>query len=998
MMDDNGGGIVLLDEWSFFIKNCEVAAGTPMGKLLNEDEEGGVGKKEQLFSNTMTKSKPTTPPKSSNSGRSKSPGRKKVPEPEPPKKRTPLKRGAGNKDTGPAKSAEELQAELKEWLKTKPPFETTAEPTAFGLAIGKTASKDLKDFTSCFEPLAAETPEGEKLRDEGFLAADPNGNGLCSLAEIETFVLKRLLSKYPNTGKGKDLKTPGQDLFKAFRPCYIRAFKDAADYAKDDGKTIKGTKSAKQDDFVDKSEFRLFCVYVCIYASMVTKGEFNRQHFCKLTHILLYFIQFDAFSKIDGGGAGRDANDDKRIELDEWLKGYKGVNDHGFVAFQGISTKGDATAIFKMMDDNGGGIVLLDEWSFFIKNCEVAAGTPMGKLLNEDEEGGVGKKEQLFSNTMTKSKPTTPPKSSNSGRSKSPGRKKVPEPEPPKKRTPLKRGAGNKDTGPAKSAEELQAELKEWLKTKPPFETTAEPTAFGLAIGKTASKDLKDFTSCFEPLAAETPEGEKLRDEGFLAADPNGNGLCSLAEIETFVLKRLLSKYPNTGKGKDLKTPGQDLFKAFRPCYIRAFKDAADYAKDDGKTIKGTKSAKQDDFVDKSEFRLFCVYVCIYASMVTKGEFNRQHFCKLTHILLYFIQFDAFSKIDGGGAGRDANDDKRIELDEWLKGYKGVNDHGFVAFQGILSKQEATDIFKRMDDNGGGIVLLDEWSFFLKQEEIKAGTALGKILNEDEAGGVGKQETLFANTMGKPPAKKSASPKTKKKTSPKAALPPGGGFGARKPTPAHKGPLKRGGGVKARSTEPAGPTKTAAELQAELKEWLKTKPPFKSEAKVNAFGLAVGKTASKDLVAMINVFEPLAAETPEGDKLRVEGFISADPNGDKTLQSYSSAFLFNFNSWAVLMNCKEMVSCHWPSARPSSSRAYSPNTPTPEKESTSKRQGKTYGKHFGPATSELSRTRQTLPKTMARQSRAPKAPNRTTSSTRASSAFSASMCAFMPAW
>ena len=142
------------------------------------------------------------------------------------------------------------------------------------------------------------------------------------------------------------------------------------------------------------------------------------------------------------------------------------------------------------------------------------------------------------------------------------------------------------------------------------------------------------------------------------------------------------------------------------------------------------------------------------------------------------MQFDAFSKIDGGGAGRDANDDKRIELDEWLKGYKGVNDHGFVAFQGILSKQEATDIFKRMDDNGGGIVLLDEWSFFLKQEEIKAGTALGKILNEDEAGGVGKQETLFANTMGKPPAKKSASPKTKKKTSPKAALPPGGGFGA----------------------------------------------------------------------------------------------------------------------------------------------------------------------------------------------------------------------------
>ena len=93
-----------------------------------------------------------------------------------------------------------------------------------------------------------------------------------SLAECETFILKSLLAKYPNTGKGINLKTPGQDLWKAFRPCYIRAFKDAADFTKDDGETIKGTKSAKQDDFIDEGEFRLFCVYVCIYASMVSNG------------------------------------------------------------------------------------------------------------------------------------------------------------------------------------------------------------------------------------------------------------------------------------------------------------------------------------------------------------------------------------------------------------------------------------------------------------------------------------------------------------------------------------------------------------------------------------------------------------------------------------------------------------------------------------------------------------------------------------------------------
>jgi hypothetical protein len=65
---------------------------------------------------------------------------------------------------------------------------------------------------------------------------------------------------------------------------------------------IAGAKTAKQDDFVSRSEFRLFCVYTIVYAAM-----------------------FDAFSKIDGGGAGRGANDDKRIVKDEWMKGYNTV-------------------------------------------------------------------------------------------------------------------------------------------------------------------------------------------------------------------------------------------------------------------------------------------------------------------------------------------------------------------------------------------------------------------------------------------------------------------------------------------------------------------------------------------------------------------------------------------------------------------------------------------------------------------------------------------------
>ena len=169
----------------------------------------------------------------------------------------------------------------------------------------------------------------------------------------------------------------------------------------------------------------------------------------------------------------------------------------------------------------------------------------------------------------------------------------------------------------------------------------------------------------------------------------NGNGLCSLAECETFLLKTLVAKFPKTGKGKD-------IWDAFRPCYIRAFKDAADYKADDGKKIKGTKNAKQDDFVSEDEFRLFCTYACTYAAM-----------------------FDAFSKIDGGGAGRDANDDKRIEKDEWMKGFKGMAGYGFKAFEGVTKKEDAQATFEKMDDNGGGIVLFDEWCQVRSQKTPK---------------------------------------------------------------------------------------------------------------------------------------------------------------------------------------------------------------------------------------------------------------------------------------
>ena len=79
-------------------------------------------------------------------------------------------------------------------------------------------------------------------------------------------MLSSLLAKYP---KDKKKVEKGRDLWELYRPSYIRAFNDAKDYKADTGKLIEGTKSSTADDFVSKGEFRLFCSYLCIYASMV---------------------------------------------------------------------------------------------------------------------------------------------------------------------------------------------------------------------------------------------------------------------------------------------------------------------------------------------------------------------------------------------------------------------------------------------------------------------------------------------------------------------------------------------------------------------------------------------------------------------------------------------------------------------------------------------------------------------------------------------------------
>ena len=226
-------------------------------------------------------------------------------------------------------------------------------------------SENVKIFIDCFNDLAAPGAGGRAARAHAWNAADPNGNGHCSLAEIDGWIHKTLFTYLKQLKRyNAEAKEKAEDLWKCYRPSYIRAFNDAKDIGKD--KNIGGVK-ATEDDYVQIKEFRLLCAYLCIYALM-----------------------FDAFSLVDGkqgadatAGGNTDAEDDRRISIDEWKGSFDKVKAYGFV---GLAQVKDPEAAFKEMDADGKGMVLLAEWCRWIEQKEQAAGTAWGKMLSVGDD------------------------------------------------------------------------------------------------------------------------------------------------------------------------------------------------------------------------------------------------------------------------------------------------------------------------------------------------------------------------------------------------------------------------------------------------------------------------------------------------------------------------------------------------------------------------------------------------------------------------------------
>ena len=234
---------------------------------------------------------------------------------------------------------------------------------------------------------------------------------------------------------------------------------------------------------------------------------------------------FDAFSLVDGGGAGRDG-DDRKLEAAEWKAGWAKIKDHGFVALKTMTDEAKALEVFESMDDNAGGVVTLVEFCEFLKAAEVAAGTELGKLLDEDEEGGVGKKWEAPKGEEAKVKGNVT--------------ETVAGKEIKAKGAAAKKMGGmllkaNKAGVLEKLADDMEAGEKKAKRGKEEKKAAVSETA------DTEGPALGDFTSVFEKFGRKTDEAAKLRQVRRL-------GLC----VMTQPLPRQVPPMPHAGD--ELKT------------------------------------------------------------------------------------------------------------------------------------------------------------------------------------------------------------------------------------------------------------------------------------------------------------------------------------------------------------------------------------------------------------------------------------------------------------
>ena len=179
---------------------------------------------------------------------------------------------------------------------------------------------DTIDWDALSAKLPTERTEDAKAqRLELFRACDPNGNGYLSLAEVDKGLTEAGLMASSSSNRPTVLN----------KKVLMRAFQ-AAKSVSDDKSAGGGGRGA---DYIETNEFRLLLVYLQKY--------------------LAVWQMFDAV----------DESDDHRITLAEFQSAVAKMPELGV---------SDPAAAFSEMDQNGGGMILFDEFAEWALHKQLA--------------------------------------------------------------------------------------------------------------------------------------------------------------------------------------------------------------------------------------------------------------------------------------------------------------------------------------------------------------------------------------------------------------------------------------------------------------------------------------------------------------------------------------------------------------------------------------------------------------------------------------------------
>jgi len=431
------------------------------------------------------------------------------------------------------------------------------------LETSGTVSKECIDFVRAFEPLTIKEEEGHANRTQSWMVLDRNNDGHVSLDETAAWVRRTLITYF---GEFK-----GEKLFDKFYPSYVFAFKDAADAAET---CVVETKMGKKssDDYIQKSEFRLLCSYMTIYATM-----------------------YDAFDTLDYGAD----MEEEEIEptMSERLEASGAVSRDcvNFVrAFESLGERTDEgratrTQSWMVLDRNNDGNVSLDETAAWVRRTLITYfGEFQGeKLFDKFYPSYVFAFRDAADAAETHVVTTaTGVKSSDETIQKSEFRLLC-------------------------SYMTIYATMYDAFNTldygADIDEDEIEPTmSERLEASGVVSKDCITIVRAFESLGDRTDEGRATRTQSWMILDRNNDGQVSLEETMKWIEATLEHHTENT-----------TLYKKYRSSFVYAFRDAADAAETHLVETKdsGEEKKSSDDYVQKSEFRLLCGYICIYTVM-----------------------------------------------------------------------------------------------------------------------------------------------------------------------------------------------------------------------------------------------------------------------------------------------------------------------------------------------------------------------------------------------